>query len=160
MNTTQVEGAQGASASQVSQTMLPEITVATLQAAVVGGPSTEPARSAHLCNIASLAGTLSPIECESVLSYMKNVTGMSIGALRSEAAKSNRRGDDHLAHARATIKAIGPENILFAESYLWRWDGSVWRRCEDIAVSQEVIATLSASNERVTNALVESVTAR
>ncbi|GMN12428.1 phage/plasmid primase, P4 family [Altererythrobacter sp. MTPC7] len=135
-----------------------EITVATLQKAVVSAPATEPDRSARLCAIAAAAGTLSAIECESVLAFMKNVTGMSIGALRSEAAKSSRRGDDHLAHARKTIKAIGPENILFAESYLWRWEGTVWRRRDDIAVSQEVIATLSASNEKITNALVESVT--
>ena len=155
MNTTQIQGAQGVPAPSETP---PEIITATLQAAVLTAPATEPERSARLCDIAALAGTLSPIECESVLNYMKNVTGMSIGALRSEAAKTNRRGDDHLAHAHATIKAIGQENILYAESYLWRWDGTVWRRREDIAVSQEVIATLSASNEKITNTLVESVT--
>lgn len=136
----------------------PEITVATLRGAVTSAPATEPERSAKLRDVAALAGALSAIECESVLNYMKNVTGISIGALRSEAAKSKRRGDDHLAHARQTIKGIGPENILFAESHFWRWDGTVWLRREDIAVSQEVIATLSASNEKITNSLVESVT--
>lgn len=148
------ESNMGATAPQC----VPEINTATLQAAVLTAPAAEPERSARLGNIAVLAGTLSPIECESVLSYMKNVTGMSIGALRSEAAKSKRRGDDHLAHARATIKAIGPENLLYAESSLWRWSGTVWRQCEDINVSQEVITTLSASNEKITNALVDSVT--
>ncbi len=137
---------------------VPEITVATLQAAVLSAPATEPERSARLREIASLAGTLSTIECESVLTYVKNLTGMSIGALRNEASKSRRRGDDHLAHARKTIEAIGRDNILFAESHLWRWDGTVWRRIDDIAVSQAVIATLSASEERITNALVESIT--
>ncbi len=111
-----------------------------------------------MCEIAAAAGTLSPIECDSVLSYMKNLTGLSIVALRSEAAKSARRGDDHLAHARTTIKAIGADNLLFAESHFWRWDGTVWRRRVDMDVSREVIATLSASQEKITNPLVESVT--
>lgn len=148
MNTTQARGAQ----------VPPEITVATLRAEILSASAaTEPERSARLRDTAVLAGTLSPIECESVLNFMKNVTGMSIGALRSEAAKSKRRGDDHLAHARNTIKAIGPENILYAESHLWRWGGTVWRRREDIAVSRDVIATLSARDEKITNTLVESV---
>lgn len=137
---------------------LGSFTVADLQHAIYKLPASEPDRSARLKAIVAAAGTLSSVECEGVLMTAKNITGMSIGALRSEAAKSRRRGDDHLAHARATIKAIGPENLLFAESYFWRWDGTVWRRRDDIAVSQEVIATLGASNEKITNALVESVT--
>lgn len=136
----------------------PEITVATLQAAIVKAPATEPERSEKMRDIAELAGTLGAIECEAVLQYMKNITGMPIAALRSTAMKSKRRGDDHLAHAQSTIKAVGPENILFGESHFWRWDGTVWRRREDMSVSKEVIATLRAGDEKITNALVESIT--
>ena len=144
--------------STVQDEPLPEFTVATLQEAVIRAPAHEPQRTDKMREIAAAAGTLSPIECDAVLTFMKNITGMSIVALRSEAAKSARREDDHLAHARATIKTIGPENILFAQSHFWRWDGAVWRRRVDMDVSRDVIATLSASQEKVTNPLVESVT--
>lgn len=136
----------------------PEITVATLQQATITAPATEPERSARLRDIAAAAGTLGPIECEAVLTFMKNVTNLSIGALRREAAKSARRGDDHLAHARDTVKKRGAENLLYTQSHFWLWDGAVWRRRDDIAVSQEVIGVVEATGEKVTNALVESVT--
>jgi putative DNA primase/helicase len=132
--------------------------VADLQAAVCRLPAQEPDRSARLTEIVQAAGTLTPVECEAALGFVKNVTGMPIGVLRTEAAKSGQRGDDHLAFARSTIEQIGASNILYAQSHFWRWTGSVWKRRDDIAIAKDAITTLTTNAQKVTDAIANSVT--
>jgi P4 family phage/plasmid primase-like protien len=48
----------------------------------------------------------------------------------------------HAAIARAVVNSYGEYDLLFADSYLWHWDGTVWRRLDDEDVRKVVHVAL------------------
>lgn len=138
---------------------VPIITVATLKASAVNLPSNEPERSKQIGNIATLAGTLAAVDCDVVLSFLKNVSGVSMGALRSAAAQGGKTPEpDHLGLARSTLAEMGIGNVLYADGHLWMWrEKGVWAKAEDAAVKQRVQRTIEAAGHPVTASRVNGV---
>lgn len=109
--------------------------------------------------ICQYAAALPPVDRETVIKALKEYTGINIGTLRAAAAGSGRGGEpDHLELAHATLAAIGPVNLLFAESYFFRWHDGVWRKTQDKAIKREVQSALQTQGCTVTSSKVDSVT--
>jgi len=136
------------------------ISVETLKLATTQLPTAEPDRSDRVRQIAAAAGTLSPVERDTVLAYLKNITGIGMGALRAEAALGSRDTEpDHLALARATGQQIGHGNVIQADGAFWLWQPhGVWNRVDDKAIKQRVQATLEARGHAITSVRVNGVT--
>lgn len=146
--------------AQVAQVpAVPAITVEALKAYATKLPADEPARSEMIRAIAVSAGTLGPIERDSVLSYLKNVSGIPMGALRAEAALGGKGQEpDHLELARATLAEIGAGNVIYADGALWLWSvKGVWSIMDDKALKQRVQSTIAAADHTVTAARVNGV---
>lgn len=149
---------ESAPAVQSAAPPLGPATCGDLQSAARRLPGKEPERSERIRAICHHAGALEPIERDEVLKVLKQCTGINLKTLRSEMAAGRSDAEiDHLAFAKATIDRIGLENLLYTQSNFWRWSSGVWKRVDDIALAKDVIATLRANNQKVTDALVNSV---
>lgn len=105
---------------------------------------------------------LPALEQQRILEAIKKATGLPIGSLKQAAAEiyaASNDTPDQLAMARNIVEQIGPENILSAETHVYRWSGDgVWRILDDRTVKQEVQQRLPELAAEVSASLVSSVT--
>ncbi|RVE92453.1 hypothetical protein CN235_18060 [Sinorhizobium meliloti] len=65
---------------------------------------------------------------------------------------------DHRELAQKAIASIGPENIIHAGQFTWKFDPKgVWKQCDDRELKQRVQTTLADENHAVTAARVSGV---
>ncbi len=110
-------------------------------------------------NLVAETGALDAMARRMVWNVIKTKTKMPLGVMK-EALSASRSHDeqDDLDLAREVVKVIGADNVLAAQSFVWRWsETGVWRKCEGRTVRQWVQDTLSESEE-VKKSLVDSVT--
>lgn len=106
-------------------------------------PSDGNERASAIQLVCQYAGALQPVERDLVLKALKEYSGINLGTLRSAAALSSKPGEpDHLDLARLTHAAIGVHDLLYTESYFFRWGGGVWRKTKDKEIKREVQAVL------------------
>ena len=98
------------------------------------------------------AARLDPVKLEMVLQAIKKKTGVGMGALRKCVRQSSGRArPDQLVLARMVIDEIGPENILFTDGAIWRWNPcGVWRDIDQRAVKQKLQHCAEGKIEDVT----------
>ena len=105
-----------------------------------------------LNEIASLCAEISgldPIPKERLLQSMRTGTGLSMTALRKQAAIHEEAEPDHAQLADKTITLIGQENIIHVESITYKFnEAGVWRSCDDRELKQQAIAVME--NEKLT----------
>lgn len=121
---------------------------------------TKEADTASISMIVGEAVRLNPIEKRRVHEAIKKQTGLTLGVIAQ--AESHSRQDisglDHLTHARDLVGHIGNDNVLAAQSFVWRWENTgVWRKQEDRAVKQWVQAHLGENDDGVSKSDVDSV---
>ncbi|MFS8052337.1 phage/plasmid primase, P4 family [Rhizobium sp. BR 317] len=106
------------------------------------------------------AATLSPIKKDAVLSRINLVTSISLATLKKQADGHGTNNEpDHLDLARKVVASIGPENIIQAGQFTWKFaTNGVWKRCDDREVKQGVQATLENERLAVTSSRVNGVT--
>lgn len=105
---------------------------------------------------------LSAIQQRRVFDALKRQTGMPFSTLNMVLAAGDEDGEgdpDHLTLARQTVEAMGAENVLAAQSFVWWWDGSgVWRKAETRSVRGWIQHHVDGAVDHVSKALVDSVT--
>ena len=95
--------------------------IGELQQIILKLPTQGPERFSKLRVVLASLAMLEPIERDSLLKLIKQVTGIELSTLRAEMASVRKEEPDHLALARATLKSKGPENVIFAEGCFWTW---------------------------------------
>ncbi len=102
--------------------------------------------------------TLSPIKRDAVLKRISVVTGISLAALKKQADERKDNEPDQLDLARKVVSWIGPENIVQAGQFTWKFSTSgVWKRCDDREVKQRIQETLERESQMVTSSRVSGV---
>lgn len=112
--------------------------------------------------IAGLAskGDLRETERDALRKTIAKKANVSVASLKVDAKScqqvSATRDRDHLSAARQVIAAFGDGNLIHAQSYLWRWDGSgVWRKQDDRETKQKIHAV--SANAELTATVVGSI---
>ena len=102
---------------------------------------------------------LTPIEVDSLLKKIKQKTSWSMGALR-ESFKNDRSGscgNDQMKIFREVRSAIGDDNLIFAQSWFYKWNESgVWEKLEDIYISQRLQTHCDNAGYSYTASVIES----
>jgi putative DNA primase/helicase len=132
--------------------------IGELQQIILKLPAQGPERLSKLRMVLASAAMLEPIERDSMLKFIKQVTGIEISTLRAEMASGRKEEPDHLALARATLKSKGPENVIFTDGHIWTWDVTgVWSKTDETAVKQQVQSEIESAGHAVTAARVNGV---
>jgi hypothetical protein len=102
------------------------------------------------------AARLDPVRRERALVAIKKKTGVGMLALRDSVRQSSvHSAPDQLGLARMVMDVIGPENILFTDGALWKWDPcGVWRKIDERVVKQHLQWCADGKIENVTAAQV------
>ena len=104
--------------------------------------------------------SLPAIQKRQVRQTIKRATGLPFSVMEEAArSQSNEDDPDDLQLARSVVQAIGQDNVLAADSFVWHWRNTgVWQKQEDRAVKQWVQQHLSEYAREVRKSLVDSVT--
>ncbi len=105
-------------------------------------------------------GDLREAERDALRKAIAKKASVSVASLKADAKThqhvSATRDRDHLSAARQVIAAFGDGNLIHAQSFLWRWDGSgVWRKQDDRETKQKIHAV--SANAELTATVVGSI---
>lgn len=105
-------------------------------------------------------GDLRETERDALRKTIAKKANVSVASLKADAKTcqhvSATRDRDHLSAARQVIAAFGEGNLIHAQSFLWRWDGSgVWRKQDDRETKQKIHAV--SANAELTATVVGSI---
>tara|TARA_R110002074_G_scaffold401198_1_gene598526 strand:+ start:4207 stop:6576 length:2370 start_codon:yes stop_codon:yes gene_type:complete len=103
---------------------------------------------------------LKAVQKRQVRQAIKKATGIPFSVMEeAERANMDDDGNDDLQQARALVDAIGHNNVIGADTFVWKWrDTGVWQKQEDRTVKQWVQHHLAENADGVKKSLVDSVT--
>jgi putative DNA primase/helicase len=109
-------------------------------------------------DVIKAAARLSPVNKKRIHKEIKKATGIPLGTLAEQERADEGKAPDHLELARELVAAIGAENVLAAEGYIWRWrDTGVWYPMEDRGVKQAVQTNIEGRVTAVMKGTVDGV---
>lgn len=105
----------------------------------------EPGQIEEMEAIISECAGLNPMRADAVFRAIKDATGVPLGTIRAQLSQECDAipEPDHLDLARMTLDAIGRENVICTDAFVWRWQArGVWTQQDDRAIKQAVQARL------------------
>ena len=101
----------------------------------------EPGQIEEMEAIISESAGLNPMRADAVHRAIKDATKVSLTTIREQLSQERDAipEPDHLDLARMTLDAIGRENVICTDAFVWRWQTrGVWTQQDDRAIKQAV----------------------
>jgi putative DNA primase/helicase len=101
----------------------------------------EPGQIEEMEAIISESAGLNPMRADAVHRAIKDAAKVPLSTIRAQVSQERDAipEPDHLDLARMTLDAIGRENVICTDAFVWRWQArGVWTQQDDRAIKQAV----------------------